>query len=155
MSEKKPWKNCNRFSEKLGQKILQLGLNGQKLARKSDVSDSEISRIMNGKSLPGLENAMALARAVEVSLDYLADDAMDHDPSRAQESSSELETTILRLVRDLGLMQAFNLLENTRIIGYEMAMKRLVDAKPTVASIPDNGRPSVSAVVPTSRIGSA
>ena len=62
MPEKKPWKNCNRFSEKLGQKILQLGLNGQKLARKSDVSDSEISRIMNGKSLPGLENAMALAR---------------------------------------------------------------------------------------------
>ena len=83
MPEKKPWKNCNRFSEKLGQKILQLGLNGQKLARKSDVSDSEISRIMNGKSLPGLENAMALARAVEVSLDYLADDKVDHDPSPA------------------------------------------------------------------------
>ena len=74
MTEKKLWKNCNRFSEKLFQKSLQLGLNGQKLARKSDVSDSEISRIMNGKSLPGLENAIALARAVGVSLDYLADD---------------------------------------------------------------------------------
>ena len=62
MPERKLWKNCNRFSEKLGQKILQLGFNGQKLARKSEVSDSEISRIMNGKSLPGLENAIALAR---------------------------------------------------------------------------------------------
>ena len=80
---------------------------------------------------------------------------MDHDPSRAQESSSELETTILRLVRELGLMQAFNLLENTRIIGYEMAMKRLVDAKPIVASVSESPRPGVGAVVPTSRIGSA
>ena len=64
MPDKKLWKNCNRFSEKLGQKIVQLGLNGQKLARKSEVSDSEISRIVNGKSLPGLENALALARAL-------------------------------------------------------------------------------------------
>ena len=90
MPEKKLWKNCNRFSEKLGQKILQLGLNGQKLARKSDVSDSEISRIMNGKSLPGLENAIALARAVGVSLDYLADDALDADPNQPKESADEL-----------------------------------------------------------------
>ena len=155
MPEKKPWKNCNRFSEKLGQKILQLGLNGQKLARKSDVSDSEISRIMNGKSLPGLENAMALARAVDVSLDYLADDTMDHDPSRPQESTSEQETMVLRLVRELGLMQAVPLLEITRIIGYEMAMKRLIDAKPTVVTVNDVPRPNVSPVTPASRLGSA
>ena len=155
MPDKKLWKNCNRFSEKLGQKILQLGLNGQKLARKSDVSDSEISRIMNGKSLPGLENAMALARAVEVSLDYLADDSMDHDPSRPQETTSEQEATVLRLVRELGLMQAYTLLEHTRIIGYEMAMKRLIDSKPTVATVSDNARPSVSPVAATSRVGSA
>src|SRR5271154_3953108 len=98
MSEKKLWKNCNRFSEKLSQKILQLGLNGQKLARKSDVSDSEISRIMNGKSLPGLENAIALARAVGVSLDYLADDSLESDPGQPKESANETETQILKLV---------------------------------------------------------
>ena len=38
------------------------GLNGQKLARLSQVSDSEISRILAGKSLPGLENAYKLAQ---------------------------------------------------------------------------------------------
>ncbi len=155
MPEKKPWKNCNRFSEKLGQKMLQLGLNGQKLARKSDVSDSEISRIMNGKSLPGLENAMALARAVDVSLDYLADDSMDQDPSRPRESASEMETMVLRLVRDLGLMQAYNLLENTRIIGYELAMTRLIEAKPTVATIGESPRPTLNTVPAASRIGTA
>ena len=155
MPEKKLWKNCNRFSEKLGQKMLQLGLNGQKLARKSDVSDSEISRIMNGKSLPGLENAIALARAVDVSLDYLADDKVDLDPSRPQESASEMETMVLRLVRDLGLMQASHLLETTRLIGYEMAMKRLIEAKPTVASLGDAARPSAAPLPATSRAGTA
>ena len=156
MADKKLWKNCNRFSEKLGQKMLQLGLNGQKLARKSEVSDSEISRIMNGKSLPGLENAMALARAVEVSLDYLADDSVDHDPSRPQELASEQETMVLRLVHELGPMQAFNLLDTTRLIGYEMAMKRLIDvAKPTVSAAGDGTRPTVAPVVPSPRVGSA
>ena len=151
MADKKQWKNCNRFSEKLGQKILQMGLNGQKLARKSDVSDSEISRIMNGKSLPGLENAMALARALEVSLDYLADDAIDQDPTRPQESTSEMEGAVLKIVREVGLMQSFNLLENARIISYEMAMKRLVEAKPTVEA----PRAVAAHTATTSRSGTA
>ena len=155
MSDKKLWKNCNRFSEKLGQKMLQLGLNGQKLARKSEVSDSEISRIMNGKSLPGLENAIALARAVNVSLDYLADDRVDLDPSRPQESASEMETMVLRLVRELGLIQASHLLETTRLIGYEMAMKRLIDAKPTVSTLAEPARPAIAPIPPTSRVGTA
>ncbi|MGA9924063.1 MAG: helix-turn-helix transcriptional regulator, partial [Isosphaeraceae bacterium] len=36
------------------------GLNGQRLARLSQVSDSEISRILQGKSRPGLDNALRL-----------------------------------------------------------------------------------------------
>ena len=151
MSEKKLWKNCNRFSEKLGQKMLQLGLNGQKLARKSEVSDSEISRIMNGKSLPGLENAIALARAVDVSLDFLADDKIDLDPSRPQESASEMESLVLRLVRELGLMQASHLLETTRLIGYEMAMKRLIDAKP----VAEPARATLAPIPVATRVGTA
>ena len=154
MPDKKQWKNCNRFSEKLAQKMLQLGLNGQKLARKSDVSDSEISRIMNGKSLPGLENAAALARAVGVSLDYLADDGLDHEPNRPQETSGEMETMVLRIVRDLGLMQSFNLLENARLIGYELAMKRLIEAKPTVVAEPSRSATAPSAATPA-RAGTA
>src|SRR3982751_4767614 len=125
MVEKKMWKNCNRFSEKLGQRSLQLNLNGQKLARKSEVSDSEISRIMNGKSLPGLENAIALARAVGVSLDYLADDGLDADPNQPKESADECESTIQRLAREIGYKQAEYILENARIVGYEVAMHRL------------------------------
>ena len=155
--EKKPWKNCNKFSEKLSQKILQLGLNGQKLARKSEVSDSEISRIMNGKSLPGLENAIALARAVGVSLDFLADDALETDPNQPKESADERETTIQRLAREIGFKHAEYLLEYTRIIGYDEAMHRLVEApnKPVV-TLPDGGtRPVVAPLSTTGRANSA
>jgi transcriptional regulator with XRE-family HTH domain len=148
MTEKKLWKNCNRFSEKLMQKTLQLGLNGQKLARKSEVSDSEISRIMNGKSLPGLENAIALARAVGVSLDYLADDSLEADTHQPQESSNELETMILKLVREIGYLQSHTLLENSRSLGYELAMKRLIESKPVVAPMIESARPVVTTAAP-------
>jgi transcriptional regulator with XRE-family HTH domain len=152
--EKKPWKNCNKFSEKLSQKILQLGLNGQKLARKSDVSDSEISRIMNQKSLPGLENAIALARAVGVSLDYLADDALDSDPNQPKESADERETTIQRLAREIGYKQAEYLLVTARVIGFEVAMQRLVEAsKPVVQpNPPDSPKNGNAPVSTTSRV---
>jgi transcriptional regulator with XRE-family HTH domain len=155
MPEKKLWKNCNRFSEKLGQKILQLGLNGQKLARKSDVSDSEISRIMNGKSLPGLENAIALARAVGVSLDYLADDGMEAEPNRPQESANELENLILKLAREIGPIHAYTILENTRNLGYELASKRLIEAKPVVTPIIEATRPTVAPIAASGRANSA
>jgi transcriptional regulator with XRE-family HTH domain len=154
MPEKKMWKNCNRFSEKLFQKTLQLGLNGQKLARKSDVSDSEISRIMNGKSLPGLENAIALARAVGVSLDYLADDALDSEPNRPQVSANELETSILELVREIGTIETHTILEITRKLGYDVASTRLIDAKPVVAPIIETQAPR-STVAPIAAGGRA
>jgi transcriptional regulator with XRE-family HTH domain len=155
MVEKKMWKNCNRFSEKLAQKILQLGLNGQKLARKSDVSDSEISRIMNGKSLPGLENAIALARAVDVSLDYLADDSLDADPNQPKESADERETTIQRLAREIGYKQAEYILEFTRIVGYEVAIHRLTEAKPVVAPLIESARTVVTPMPAAGRASTA
>jgi len=156
MIEAKMWKNCNRFSEKLGQKILQLGLNGQKLARKSDVSDSEISRIMNRKSLPGLENAISLARAVGVSLDYLADDALDADPNQPKESANELETMLLQLAREIGYWDALHILKSTRIIGFEVAASRLLEGKPVVSPMTEaNSRPLVTPIPANAgRVGS-
>ena len=77
-------------------------LNGQKLARLSQVSDSEISRILQGKSRPGLDNAFRLAKAVNVSLDYLADDSLDMDASQPADLLSSEERKILNLVQKIG-----------------------------------------------------
>ena len=68
------------LKDKLQMLMARYGLNGQKLARLSQVSDSEISRILQGKSRPGLDNAFRLAKSVNVSLDYLADDSLDTEP---------------------------------------------------------------------------
>src|SRR5215218_8274987 len=115
------------LQKKLLSQMVRRGLNGQRLAKISQVSDSEISRILAGKSQPGLENAFRLARAVGVSLDYLADEAMELDP--ASEASGAAEGEILGLARELGHRPARRILETACDLGYELAIRRLLGAE--------------------------
>ncbi len=108
------------------------GLNGQKLARLSQVSDSEISRILQGKSRPGLDNALRLAQALGVSLDYLADDKLDSVPPEPADSLSPEERKLLGIIQRIGYPEVVTILENLRFLGYEVAMGRLVGAKPVI-----------------------
>jgi transcriptional regulator with XRE-family HTH domain len=127
------------------------GLNGQRLARLSQVSDSEISRILQGKSRPGLDNALRLARALEVSLDYLADDAIEVEPAGPVDSFAPDERKVLTLCQKIGVAEALAILENVRFLGYETAMSRLVGAKPTIEIEKEPGlelRPALAAAAP-------
>src|SRR5436305_12625207 len=112
-----------KLEEKLLTRMVRLGLNGQKLARTSKVSDSEISRILAGKSRPGLENAFRLARAVGVSLDYLADDSLETDPLHDADPLAEGEREVLDLAHGIGTARAARFLEIVRIVGYAIAMR--------------------------------
>lgn len=135
------------LDEKLHKQMLLKGLNGQKLARLSLVSDSEISRILGGKSLPGLENAFRLAKAVGVSLDYLADDTLEAEPAKSGDVLTDAERSLLRTAKDLGTREASQILEVARFVGYEAAMRRLLDAKdvkPTIEPAPPVLAQSVS-----------
>jgi transcriptional regulator with XRE-family HTH domain len=131
-----------KLDEKLHKQMLLKGLNGQKLAKLSQVSDSEISRILAGRSLPGLENAFRLAKAVGVSLDYLADDSLESDPAKSSDVASDLERGLLRTARDIGPREAAQLLEIARFVGYETAMRRLLDAKPIIEVAEPNRVPT-------------
>jgi transcriptional regulator with XRE-family HTH domain len=146
-----------KLEEKLQNRMARLGLNGQKLARVSQVSDSEISRILAGKSRPGLENAFRLARAVGVSLDYLADDTLEVDPLQNADPLTAEEREVLDLAHGIGSTRAARVLDITRIIGYEIAMRRLLDAKPIVEVDPDArpGTTPVPAAPAASRASSA
>jgi transcriptional regulator with XRE-family HTH domain len=136
-----------KLRDKLLTRMARQGLNGQKLARISQVSDSEISRILAGLSTPGLENAFKLAKSVGVSLDFLADDALDADPIQASDPLTAEEREILDLAQGIGYSRASRILENIRIIGYEPAMRRLLEARP--AAEPDEvARGSASPTVP-------
>ena len=132
-----------------------LGLNGQKLAKISQVSDSEISRILAGKSRPGLENAFRLARAVGVSLDYLADDTLESDPLQNADPLTAERTSARSRARD---RHPTRIRSSTivRIVGYEVAMRRLLE--PGRSSRPDpEPRPARSGpgCRPPGRAGSA
>jgi transcriptional regulator with XRE-family HTH domain len=137
------------LKEKLQMLMARNGLNGQKLARRSQVSDSEISRILQGKSRPGLDNAFRLAKSVNVSLDYLADDELDTEPPQPVDHVTPEERRVLTVAEKIGYHEALTLLENIRFLGYEVAMSRLVGGKPSIEIEKENeGRPAV-AVVPS------
>ncbi len=140
-----------RFEEKLRKQMLILGLNQQRLAKASQVSDSEISRILTGKSSnPGLENALKIARAVGLSLDYLADDSWNEDRTHVpiEEAREPIphgdlappristETEIVQAARELGPRQARRILETACDLGYEVAIRRLLDVKPLIEPDP-------------------
>ncbi len=142
-----------RFAEKLIKLMHECGLNQQRLARLAEVSDSEVSRIVTGKSYPGLENAFKLARAVNVSLDYLADDALDEDPMSgvprpAAPTSSvitdlpEAEREILEIARSIGYKRTARILEDVRILGYEAAVGRLLQTMRPTIEVGDGSRPA-------------
>ncbi|QEH35063.1 helix-turn-helix protein [Aquisphaera giovannonii] len=145
------------LKQKLKDLMAARGLNGQKLARLSRVSDSEISRILQGKSRPGLDNALRLARALGVSLDYIADDAADAEPPGPADSVSPDERKALNLVQKLGPAEVLTILENVRFLGYEVAMGRLVGAKPIIEIDKDTApviepKPAPSPAIPAPHV---
>ncbi len=142
-----------KLKDKLQMLMNRHALNGQKLARLSQVSDSEISRILKGKSRPGLDNAFRLAKAVNVTLDYLADDSVDLDSSQPADLLSVEERKILNLAQKLGGPEVLAILENVRFLGYEVAMSRLIGAKPIIEIDKDSAElrpPSPMPTVPAS-----
>jgi transcriptional regulator with XRE-family HTH domain len=114
------------FADKLLTQMSRKGFNQQKLAKASRVSDSEVSRILAGKSQPGLENAFRLARAVGVSLDFLADETLDLDPLQTIAPASQVERELLEVAQKLGHLKALYVLEMVRTLGYEEANRRLL-----------------------------
>lgn len=153
------------FTQRLKDKLLaemgRQGLNGQRLAQRSKVSDSEISRILSGQSTPGLENAFRLARSVGVSLDFLADDTLEVDPLKSTDPLSPEERRLLDLAQQIGSTRAILLLENIRYLGYETALQRLLMVKPRVeVEVDDEAVPAAPTatavnVVPAARTNSA
>ena len=114
------------LDEKLYQRMVQLGLTQQALSLRAGVSDSEVSRLLNGQSKrPGLHNILRLARALNVSVDYLADDALEDDPLVPDEPIGDDERQVVERSRALGFRDVLMILDAVRILGYDVAIRRL------------------------------
>lgn len=68
------------------------------------VSKNTVSRWWKGEAEPWDDSAVRLARALRVSLDYLADDELDEEPRTAVEPAINPEDrVVLEVVHALGL----------------------------------------------------
>ncbi len=145
------------LKDKLQMLMARHGLNGQKLARLSRVSDSEISRILQGKSRPGLDNAFRLAKAVNVALDYLADDSLDAEPPQPADHLTPEERKLVTTAQKIGYSEVLTMLENIRFLGYDVAMSRLVGGKPVIEIEKDvaESRPAVAVAPSTVPVSAA
>lgn len=116
-----------KLEEKIYKQMLLRGLNQQRLAQMSGVSDSEVSRLLNGQSRrPGLHSLHRISKVLGVSLEFLADDALEADPKGAAESLSREEREILDRARSLGPRGALQVLDTARVLGFELAIRRLL-----------------------------
>lgn len=61
----------NKFQERLSACMQAKGLNGAELSALSGVTAATISRYLNNLRQPNIENIVALADALDVSVDYL------------------------------------------------------------------------------------
>jgi transcriptional regulator with XRE-family HTH domain len=94
----------------LGQKIQMLiadrGTSQAAVARRAGISQPRLSRIINGERNARLfvAQALAIARALEVSLDYLADDAATAPPPAVPTAG---ERRVWEVVREIGPERAW------------------------------------------------
>jgi transcriptional regulator with XRE-family HTH domain len=121
-----------KYAEKLYRQLVRLGWNQQKLSRTSGVSDSEVSRILAGKSNPGLENAFKLAKSVGLSLDFMADENLSEDPRQESVGLTDSQKELLAIANGVGLRQVTQLLDIVQHLGYDVALRRLIDARPVI-----------------------
>ena len=100
------------YQEKLQKLCALKGLDQSALASKLGLSKSSISRIMSGSQEPKLSLAYELAKALGVTLDYLADKTLNVGPTDQLLMVTDDELTILKMARRLGTNVALDRLLN-------------------------------------------
>ena len=123
-----------KYAEKLYRQLVRLGWNQQKLSRTSA-----------GKSNPGLENAFRLSSAVGLSLDFMANENLVEDPILETAGLTEAHRELLAIANAMGVRQVTQLLDIAQHLGYDMALRRLIDARPTIQPVAADSTASTKA----------
>ena len=102
------------FGQRLDQVLTSRELTQGQLSTYSGVGQSHISQIIRGLKTPRLDVAMALARALDVSLDWLAD-----LPPREPRALEPAEEELLKAYRELDDAQQMVILSMVKGLGPE------------------------------------
>lgn len=92
------------FAKKLERAMKSKGLDRNGLieavtARGLSLSDSTLSNYLNGRTRPSMDIALAMAKKLEIPLDYLADDSIGAMPV-GESGLSEVEAILVRACRE-------------------------------------------------------
>jgi transcriptional regulator with XRE-family HTH domain len=128
-----------QFHEKLKRRVEQLGLNKARAAKGVGLPASTISSYLAKKiSLPRVDIALKIAKAIDVPLEWLADDNEDWPPPAKTDNQKALAdfsevTLMLEVVhrRILSRADVYRKLEQIEKINWRMLAERL-------SSIPEN-----------------
>lgn len=85
-----------KFGEKIVRQLDVMGRSQSWLAREAGLAQSAVSEMTKGSRRPYMDQALAIARVLGVSLDYLADDKV----SEAPDELTEPELTAVEIVRE-------------------------------------------------------
>lgn len=89
-----------RFPEKLILVIQDSGLSQARISRDAELHPSALSDMTAGKRRPYMDQALKLARALKVPLEYLADDSLDEPP---EPQLTDDDAFVIRAVRAMGI----------------------------------------------------
>ncbi len=90
---------------KASEKIARLAKNKSELGRAAGIAQPEMHKIVRGERRLYLDVALRIARALQVPLEYLADDAIEEIPRPA---ISDDEAELLKIARRLGVERSID-----------------------------------------------
>jgi transcriptional regulator with XRE-family HTH domain len=93
------------FAEKLNRRLVELGWNDTRLAKEAGASKSAVGKWTNGESLPRVDFAYKVAKAVGLPIDYLVDDEMaevPEEPPPRIEGLSREDAILLKIAKRVG-----------------------------------------------------
>lgn len=127
------------FTERLNLVMNARGWRQIDLCKASGLTSSQVAYIVNGKTKdPTITTAARIAKALNVSLDYLA--GLKDDPAIEHHSAPVMEIETVRLVEDFESLPE----EGRGAILDQVEFQKMKSLRASEASLPDNPLPGIA-----------
>lgn len=127
------------FTERLNQVMNARGWRQIDLCKASGLTSGQVAFLVKGKTKdPGISTAAKVAKALNVSLDYLA--GLKDDPAIERHSAPVMEIETVRLVEDFESLPE----EGRGAILDQVEFQKMKSLRASEASVPDNPLPGIA-----------